>query len=368
MLKKQILWMLTGFFLLSCHVHFAEAKELISSNKNINLFLSKQLKMQQKKINESLKQYRNKNQKQSSSQEKRIGELYQKRDKDGLEPYEIGELISLIVSLKCELSPTGKTEDSKLFKIVMTGFLKGDQYLARYSLNCIPAFINPLIEKHIDEIMNSFISRQNVYGEYALIKVPLSVKTKEKYKSFLENQIKNAQASFLEKSESNKSNLLFFKLNMLHYCGKLGDESATQELIKIYKNMKWTNPWDKDSRRALKYLLSIGSRDCIITALETFKQNIGTPQFTVGASPRYMILQALWRKHSKDPFFAKYTNYLRPPKANWVLDSEIGGEAGVKKLFSEFSVWAKENLEYDLNLDKVTPKIKAHIVRKYKTK
>lgn len=332
---------------------------------DISTFLSEHLKAKKEHVFNLLKLYKDDRRKEYPFK-KFIVKCYQDLENGKLSFHEIDELLIDIPALEWEVSPKRIVEDRELFQLLLTVYEKGDTVLRVSALYGMHYFPKSFMEEHIDVLMAPFLADEDVFGERGLLMIPLSDKTKEKYKTFLEKQIKKEKAAYEknQNTEQYKSGPMFFKLDMLHYCGMLGDQSSIQELIKIYKNLKWTDPWDADASQAMTSLLDIGTRDCLVAVLERFHENIGAPDYS-GTSPRFTILQALWCKYRNDPFFAKYSRYLMPPLAGWVLDGEIGGEAGVRELYKGLIKWAKDNLQYDLNLDDADPKIKANIVDKY---
>lgn len=123
---------------------------------------------------------------------------------------------------------------------------------------------------------------------------------------------------------------------------------------------------DKESERGLimaflrapdfgceyEFLLELHTPAALKAILSRFREETGAPDFPVQpsltkSSPRHDILWRIMSFYPNDDFFVKYRKYLSEPDN---LDSMIGGEAGVKQLFADLQKWAKERLDYDLDL------------------
>ncbi len=336
---------------------------------NISQELKKRLLKEKQYVLKWLEQYRSEKKIEFLYQDELIG-YYINLEKDDFSSDKVSKIIGIIMKLSKDLFSAESKERERSSLLLMDIFTKFDCHIQSLTLSLLPTLSVSFVDKHIDNFIKPFI--QNKYVLLNLEILPVSVNARTKYKWLYDKEINKTKKNYDMTINKNKLTVsgkqeqignISLKARMLYKCIMLGEKKLIPELINLYKSVKTESNLHgeplPDAILLFNYLSKLGTRDCLIEILKRFPYNFGAPEYYSNASHRIKILKILWNHYPNDLFFIKYKNYIMSDEK---LDESIGGESGVEKLYNELEIWAKDNLNYDLNMKNTDNKIKCTVL------
>ena len=210
------------------------------------------------------------------------------------------------------------------------------------------------VDANLDEIIQAIKQIHNSDRSY-LREIHFSSSAKEKYRDYFNQLVLDSKKEINGLEEKKDLYSYACRIDEYVFCAHFGDKETFNKVKELYNHST-----DLDFYGYLRVLMEYNTKESLCVILSRFPDNKLVSY--MDNSPRYRILCALYSKYPDDQFFSRYKDYLYSDNIFETFfqpsDSYIGNEDGVKKLFSELQVWAKERLNYDLSLENSIPRIK----------
>ena len=211
------------------------------------------------------------------------------------------------------------------------------------------------VDNNIESIIYSIKNNPQINRDL-IRRIPFSALAKQNNRDFFNELVKESKEKIKQLEEKNDRKSISDRNKELLLCALFGDNESFALLLDFFYNSKGT-----DFYEYANILSILDTRESLSAIVSRFPENTGEPTFYTDSSPRFKILRILFFKFHEDPFFLPYRTYLEEPTVfssppNYP-DSFIGGEEGVKKLFSDLQKWTQERLGIELHFEKSIPKI-----------